>query len=98
MTESGVYVAVGDQGSILTSTDAVQWWLVDTPDSVIPYLYGIAYANGAFVAVGRDERWFDPQPLILRSTDGYGWSAQDLPFGSQGWLVGVAAGNGGLIA
>ena len=95
--DPGVYVAVGDMGTILVSPDAAEWTQVyyDLPVNS-PQFYGIAYANGSFVVVGGDSYY--GWPLILRSEDGYEWSTQDLPCSASGTLVDIAAGNGGLIA
>jgi hypothetical protein len=47
---NGLFVAVGDDGTILTSPDGVNWTAADLGDG--QPLYGVAYGNGLFVAVG----------------------------------------------
>jgi hypothetical protein len=48
---NGTFVAVEDDGAILTSPDGVTWtaWASGTSND----LFGVAYGNGRFVAVGR---------------------------------------------
>lgn len=59
------FVAVGDRGTILTSSDGSNWTLqsrrVDLP------LNGVAYGDGVFVAVGAGG-------TILSSSDGTNWA------------------------
>jgi hypothetical protein len=47
---NGLFVAVGDDGAILTSPDGVTW--TRRTSSTINPLYGATYGNGTFVAVG----------------------------------------------
>jgi hypothetical protein len=47
---NGTFVAVGSNGTILTSPDRVSWtWRASGTDSS---LFGVTYGNGLFVAVG----------------------------------------------
>src|SRR5262245_21144709 len=55
------FVAVGDGGAILRSTDVVKWLSHQSPAA--SDLSGIAYGNGLFVAVGNTG-------TIVTSTDG----------------------------
>jgi photosystem II stability/assembly factor-like uncharacterized protein len=62
---NGTFVAVGDNGTILTSPDGVTWTIRIT--STDAYLEGVTYGNGIFVAVG--------QEIILTSPDGVNWTS-----------------------
>ena len=59
----GQFVAVGDKGTIVTSTDGYNW---GSPSLVATgSLYAIAYGNGVFTAAGT---------LCLTSADGVAWT------------------------
>ena len=45
------YVAVGDSGNILTSSDVTTW--ISRTSGTTNRLYGVTYGNGSFVTVGR---------------------------------------------
>jgi hypothetical protein len=47
---NGLFVAVGEGGTILTSPDGVSWTR-QTSGTYYP-LHGVAYGNNTFVAVG----------------------------------------------
>jgi hypothetical protein len=49
---NGLFVAVGDGGTILTSPDGVSW--TQRTSGTSNQLNGVAYGNGLFVAVGWD--------------------------------------------
>jgi hypothetical protein len=49
---NGLFVAVGDGGTILTSPNGVSW--TEQASGTSNSLYGVAYGNGTFVAVGKD--------------------------------------------
>jgi hypothetical protein len=70
---AGVFVAVGDAGTIVTSPDGVNW--ATEVSSVTTTLEDVLYANGIFVAVGRG-------PVLLTSTDGHAWKKQEYDQGS----------------
>ena len=59
------FVAVGEQGTILTSSDGADWSLQNRRTD-LP-LNGVAFGNGVFVAVGENG-------TILSSADGTNWS------------------------
>jgi hypothetical protein len=46
---NGLFVAVGEDGAILTSPDGVSWTRRTSGGNL---LYGVTYGNGTFVAVG----------------------------------------------
>lgn len=64
---NNTFVAVGADGVILTSPDAVTWTRQSSGYS--GSLRGITYANGTFVAVGNDG-------VILTSPDAVTWTSQ----------------------
>jgi len=84
---NGLFVAVGDDGAILTSRDGVNWTARTSGTS--NWLSGVAHGNGLFVAVG-------DRGTILTSRDGVNWTARTS--GTSNWLSGVAHGNGLFVA
>src|SRR6266511_839974 len=75
---NGMFVAVGDAGTVVTSPDGVTW----TPQNSVSnaWLLGIdvSYGNGTFVAVGNSCSTEDPvcDGVIVMSIDGTNWTAQ----------------------
>lgn len=67
---NSVWVAVGDNGTIASSTDAVTWMAQSggTTNSI----RGVAFGDGFFVATAG--YWQGSPNLVLRSTDGVSWS------------------------
>lgn len=65
----GLYVIVGYSGTILTSTTGESWTQRESP-SFLP-LYGVAYGNRTYVAVG--EFSAVTPTIILTSQDGVNW-------------------------
>jgi hypothetical protein len=61
----GRFVAVGDAGTIITSTDGTNWWLVPSPTNRA--LRGVTFGNNRFVAVG-------DAGTALVSRNGTNWS------------------------
>lgn len=59
-------VAVGDNGSIYTSTNGVNW--TKATSGTTEWLRGVAFGDGAFVAVGENGK-------ILRSSGNNSWSS-----------------------
>jgi hypothetical protein len=94
---NGMFVAVGLDGIILTSSDGANWTSM-TIDNV-SILNGVAYGNGMFLAIGmkKNSGGID-YAVALTSTDGVRWSEGDkLPgctssecvtFGNGVFLVG----------
>ncbi|MCC5839090.1 MAG: hypothetical protein JJT96_03115 [Opitutales bacterium] len=68
---NGIYVAVGGQGTILVSTDGLNWSERDS--GISDPITGVAFGNGRFVAVGGQN--------ILVSEDTLNWRVQTT------WLV-----------
>lgn len=83
---AGLYVAVGDGGTIITSVDGNYWTphATGTSDS----LSAIVYAAGKFVVVGGK--------TTLTSTDGLTWNKKQITFVDD--LEGLAYGNGVFVA
>jgi hypothetical protein len=79
---NGVFVAVGDNSTVATSTDGASWNVGSA--GAYGNLLGVRFLNGEFVAVGSTDK-------ILSSTDGTSWSAETLPSAGS-WDV--AYGNG----
>jgi hypothetical protein len=66
----GVYVASGDAGTLLRSTNGTSWSPVPSGTSV--NINGVAYGNGGFVAVGAaGNSW---NGIALTSPDGNTWT------------------------
>jgi len=86
---NGLFVAVGDNGAIITSPDGVSW--IARSSGTNNRLNGIAYGNGLYVAVGENAR-------ILTSPDGMTWADRsDLqPFIPS--LTEITFGNGMFVA
>jgi hypothetical protein len=91
---NGVYVAVGENGTILSSADSVTW--VPEFSGVTNRLNGIKYGTNGFVAVG-------DASTVLRSMDGITWKQMTSPAGvnlsavTYGWGRYVAVGASGVI-
>lgn len=86
------YVAVGDGGLILTSTDGLAW--TGQPSPVTVNLRGVAWSGARFVAVGDDA-------TVLRSDDGYVWTSTSDPIAGMvlhdvGWGGGAFVAVGGV--
>jgi hypothetical protein len=62
---AGTYVAVGHDGAIVTSADAMVWTRRNS--GTTDWIVAVTYANGMFVAVGDNGR-------ILTSRDGVAWT------------------------
>jgi hypothetical protein len=71
---NGRYVATGEGGSIVMSSNALQWTALALGNSYA--VQGLAFGNGVFLAVVRTEEY---QNFLLRSEDGVHWTAHLLP-------------------
>lgn len=88
---NGLFVAVGGfRGSILTSSNGVQWKLTDvvTDESESVYLQSVAFGNGRYVAVANTR--------AAVSTNGWDWASVSLEWPT--YLFGIAFGDGGFVA
>ncbi len=83
---NGVFVAVGDNGTILTSPDSVNW--TTSSSGTTKSLSVAAYENGMFVAIGNG--------IVLISSDGVKWTV--LIDGNINDLYGAAYGKGTYVA
>lgn len=83
----GQYVAVGNNGTIIISTDGDTWIPVDS--GITEDLSSISYGNGKYVAVG-------PNGKIVSSTNGSVWEQADS--GTSNSLSSVIYGNERFIA
>jgi hypothetical protein len=82
---NGVFVALGLNGALVTSTNGQDWTLQQS--RTISELRAVAYGNGRFVAVGNQ--------IILTSADGIQWkNIYPGPYD----LSGIAYGNGQFVA
>lgn len=90
---AGLYVAVGEEGAIVTSPDAITW--TARSSGTTESLRSVAYAAGSFVAVGSKS---DPEQegTLLTSPDGITWTARSS--GTTVFLSGVAHGAGRFVA
>jgi len=88
---NGLYVVVGDDGTVLTSTNLTNW--TERVSQTSNRLYGIVYGNGKFVAVGDGG-------TIIYSGDGVTWQTansgdtldiRDVTYGNE---LFVAVGHG----
>lgn len=84
---NGMFVAVGDNGTILSSNDGVVWTSRISGTTV--QLNGVTYGNGIFVAVGLPE-------IILTSSDGMNWTTRRT--GTTYGLNAATYGNGMFVA
>lgn len=93
---AGRFVAVGgdtSRGTIISSTDGANW--SNQPDATNHLaLYGLTYAQGQFVAVGRTNG--TKRATTLTSPDGLIWTAQTSAASNH--LRAVTFGNGVFVA
>lgn len=63
----GTFYAVGDAGTIISSADAINWTMHNSPPVTANNLNGVTYGGGIFVAVGNNG-------TLLTSGDGNTWA------------------------
>jgi hypothetical protein len=78
----GQFVAVGNSGIIITSTDGINW--TTRTSGISNNLNGITYGNDLFVAVGVSGK-------ILTSSDGITWTSRTSGVNTS--LIGITYGN-----
>ena len=83
----GRFVAVGEQDTVLSSTDGVTWRPEDAGEG--HWYFGVGFGNNTFVAVGTDG-------LVTTSPDAEQWVARES--GTTNWLYDVAWGEAGFVA
>ncbi len=84
---NGMYVAVGDEGTLFTSTDGRSWAEHLVPGDIS--LASVAFGNGVYVAVGLGGG-------IIRSSDGAEWTLMTAPVDKS--LYDVTFGGGRFVA
>lgn len=80
---NGVYVAVGDSGTIVHSTNGTSWSPVASGTSTT--LTGVSYGNGLFVAVG--PRFSGDPAISLTSLDGLSWTNRSAGIDLDSWKL-----------
>ena len=65
---NGIFVTVGDKGTILTSSNGTTW--TERTSGTSEQLYAVTYGDGLFVTVGENA-------TILTSSDGTTWTERD---------------------
>ena len=90
---NGMFVAVGDTGTILTSGEQVNWLL--RKSGTTQPLRAITYANGLFVAVGGSTDQ-TTHSIIVTSPDGVSWTLRSA--GTLQQLQSVTYGNATFVA
>ena len=91
----GLFVAVGEAGTIVTSPDGITWagQYSNTPLS----LYGVTYGNNQFIAVGGNS--LAGGGVIVQGTpDGTAWTVEDVSGSLDTNLTGVTYANGQFVA
>lgn len=92
---SNIYVAVGLNGLLLTSSDGSEWTKIDSGSNL--WLGGIVFGNDVFVAFGADyTNNTSGKSTILSSTTGSLWTKNDLE--TQGRITGAVYGNNKFVA
>jgi hypothetical protein len=97
----GTGLAIYSTSDVSSTSDVAFGWAGLTASATFSFqceIYGAAYGNGMYVAVGYRNGMYSP--LILTSGDGTTWSTQDLPINNGYYypLFGIAYGTGGFIA
>lgn len=86
-------VAVGDSGTIISSTNSGNSWaLRATPPGVVGALWSVVFGNSTFVIAGSDLT----NSILLSSSNGISWSDNTLL--GDGGLYSVAFGSGKFVA
>jgi hypothetical protein len=91
----GLWVTVGEQGTILTSSDGSNW--VQQVSGTTRRLRAITYGNGQFLAVGGDAAPPLASRVVLASNDGTNWSTLHYVTGEVS-LSAVAYAKGNYVA
>ena len=83
MSSNGLFVTVGDNGIMLTSSDGISW--TERTSGTTKNLYGVTYGNNTFVTVGDNG-------TIFTSSSGTSWTSRTS--GTTKNLYGVTYGGG----
>jgi hypothetical protein len=92
---NGIFVAIGQNGTITTSTDGITW-TARTAGVSTNTLYSVSYLNGTFIAVGSGAA--GGTGGVTTSTDGITWTKRTTPATTSATLYSVAYGNGYYVA
>jgi hypothetical protein len=84
----GIFVAVGEAGTLLTSPDGVTWTSRTSPAT--GNLYGVVYAEGQFIVVGED--------ILTGTPDGVTWTREDASDDLSVPLTAVTYAKGTFVA
>jgi hypothetical protein len=98
---TGQFVAVGREGSILTSSDGSIWTAQSAPQldaSKTPYLISVIYAGNQFVATGNYVGTNPSTGFLLTSPDGVTWTLQTTGPNLYDIAYGVVGGVGTYVA
>jgi hypothetical protein len=88
---NGLYVAVGDAGTILTSPDGLNW--TSQASGITTRLWSVAYGNNLYVTVGDSG---GGSGRILTSANGISWTNR--VSGTSNNLISLTYGNGLYLA
>jgi sugar lactone lactonase YvrE len=88
---NGLFVAVGEDGAVFTSTDAQTWEAQELAGEAAPNLSGIAFDHGLFVAASSDANG-----SIWTSPDGRNWTNRWVDYGAS--FLAVSAAGGRFVA
>ena len=92
---NGIFVAVGQNGTITTSTDGITW-TARTAGVSTNSLYSVSYLNSTFIAVGSGAA--GGTGGVTTSTDGITWTKRTTPGTTSAVLYSVTYGNGYYVA
>lgn len=86
------FVSVGVGGTVMVSTDGITWSDYSISDTIT--LFGVAYGNGVFVAVGSLQflQNNNTDTYAYYSTDGTSWTRVTLPM--EDWVGKISYENG----
>jgi hypothetical protein len=87
----GIFVAVGGQGKIATSTDGITWQ-THNQSSTLSFKGGVTYADNTFLAVGA----VGTAGRVATSSEGINWTIHSA--GAAEELLRVVHGNNGFVA
>ena len=88
---NGLFVAVGDNGLIVTSPDGFSWTAVENSTFDNLRISNVVFGNGMFVAVGDNGK-------ISFSPDGFNWTAVTNSTFGNSRINDIAYGNGLFVA
>ena len=92
---NGLFIAVGYDGAILSSTDGITW--IQRYSGTTEVFKGVSYGNGIFVAVGYWDGYYGGYyGSIITSDDGVNWTKRISKTNER--IEGIAYGNGTFIA